>query len=235
LNMRKNVLVTGIGKGLGKELVEQLCGKGYFVYGLLRNREDYEHLNATKPENAALILADLSEDNCMEAIATVVKETPLHLVINNAGIGGTVVQLENTTSTEVARLFNVHCLGVLRVMKALRKNVLHGEHPVVINISSRMGSITHQSAGTFDDLEVSYSYRIAKASQNMLTACLRKEFGKQVAFVSLHPGKMKTELAQTDANLEPWQSAERIIDFWENGHFKPLNGILELPDKLLEW
>jgi len=233
--MQKNVFVTGIGSGLGKELFWQLCNKGYFVFGLLRNREDYERLNTLKPGNSALVLADLSGDTCIEAIAAVVKDTPLHLVINNAGIGGRTTLLEEVPSAEIAELFNVHCLGVLRVMKALRKNILHEARPIVVNISSRMGSITHQGAGTFADLEVSYSYRIAKASQNMLTACLRKEFGGLVTFVSLHPGKMKTELAQTDANLEPWQSAERIIDFWENDGFEQWNGIFEIPDKLLEW
>jgi short-subunit dehydrogenase len=155
-------------------------------------------------------------------------------VINNAGIGGEGMNLETANSTEIIDLINVHCLGVLRVMKSISKNLIQNNKTTVINLNSRLGSITHQSIGTFKNLDVSYSYRIAKASQNMLTNCLRLEFDG-IKFVSLTPGKLKTELAQVDANLSPAESAKRIIEYWEQEKFENSNGILEVPDKIMEW
>ena len=230
----KKILITGINKGLGKELFNQLVEKDYFVFGLLRNKEVYNKINENKPKNVELILADISDDNCIDKIQQVVKNSTLDLVINNAGLGGEAMKLENVNSSEIIDLFNVHCLGVLRVMKSISKNLIKNNKATVINLNSRLGSITNQSIGTFKNLEVSYSYRIAKASQNMLTACLRLEF-KDIIFVSLTPGKLKTEIAQVDADLEPSESAKRIIEYWEQEKFENTNGILEVPDKILEW
>jgi NAD(P)-dependent dehydrogenase (short-subunit alcohol dehydrogenase family) len=119
-------------------------------------------------------------------------------------------------------------------MQSISKNLIQNNKTTVINLNSRLGSITHQSIGTFKNLDVSYSYRIAKASQNMLTNCLRLEFAG-INFVSLTPGKLKTELAQVDANLSPAESAKRIIEYWEQEKFENTNGILEVPDKIMEW
>ena len=230
----KKILITGINKGLGKELFDQFVNKGYFVFGLLRNEEIYKDLIKNKPENVELILADISNDNCINEINKIVKDTNIDLVINNAGIGGEGINLERANSKEIIELINVHCLGVLRVMKSISQNLIQNNKTTVINLNSRLGSITHQSIGTFKNLEVSYSYRIAKASQNMLTNCLRLEF-EGINFVSLTPGKLKTALAQVDANLSPSESAKRIIEYWEQEKFENTNGILEVPDKIMEW
>ncbi|WP_430402881.1 SDR family NAD(P)-dependent oxidoreductase [Fluviicola sp.] len=230
----KTILITGINKGLGKALFDLLIERGYFVYGLLRNEEAYQALSKNKPNNAEFILADVIDDDCMDSIKAVVTNEKIDLLINNAGIGGNAMKLREVTSKEILDLVNVHCLGALRVTKAVISNLEISDKPTVINLSSRLGSITHQDKGTFGFLEVSYSYRISKASQNMLTNCLRLEFPK-IKFVSLTPGRLITELAQKDANLTPEESAKRIINFWEEERFENTNGILEIPDNIMQW
>ena len=124
LYILKTVLLTGINKGLGKELFNQLVEKKYFVFGLLRNEEIYNELLKTKPTNVELILADISNDNCINIINQIVKDTNIDLVINNAGIGGEGMNLESTNSTEIINLINVHCLGVLRIMQSISKKLI---------------------------------------------------------------------------------------------------------------
>ena len=101
--------------------------------------------------------------------------------------------------------------------------------------STRFGSVSSQYAGVYKHLESSYSYRIAKAAQNMLTNCLRNDLGDRIDFISLTPGKMITELAQTDADITPEDAARRIIEAWENGALQPQNGIVQLPDMVIPW
>ena len=120
-------------------------------------------------------------------------------------------------------------------MKALQANLSKAEDPVVVNINSRFGSITRQSLGVYSDLDVSYSYRIAKAAQNMLTNCMKAEMGQEVTFVSLHPGRMKTDIAQTDADLDPQEVAASILQSYEKGLFEDENGIVELNKGVIEW
>jgi NAD(P)-dependent dehydrogenase (short-subunit alcohol dehydrogenase family) len=98
-----------------------------------------------------------------------------------------------------------------------------------------LGSITRQGNGTYKNITVSYSYRIAKASQNMLTNCFRKEFKDKIKFLSIHPGKMKTEIAQTDADVEPKEIAYKFLEFYENKKFQEENGIIELDKEIIEW
>jgi short-subunit dehydrogenase len=233
--MSKNVFITGINKGLGKELFELFLTKGYTVYGLLRNQLVAEKLKSNLPENGKLILADLSTDESINAIQKVVIENPIDLLINNAGIGGNSHLIDEIETKEIIDLFNIHCLGVLRTVKALKINLLKAKDPIVLNLNSRFGSITRQGNGTYDNITVSYSYRIAKAAQNMLTNCLRKEFNNEMRFLSLHPGKMKTSIAQIDADIEPRVVANRILKFYENGKLIEENGIIELGKELIEW
>lgn len=222
----KSILITGINKGLGKELFTQFVAKGYFVFGLLRNEDIYSELLKEKPKNAEYILADISNDSCINEIQKIIKDRELDLVINNAGIQGEGMTVETATSKEILDLINVHCLGAFRVVKAINKNFKEND-TTVINVNSRLGSIYHQEIGTFKEMKVSYSYRIAKASQNMLTTSLRLEF-ENVNFVSLTPGRLSIQ-------SEYQESAKKIIDFWEQGNLKKAEGILEVPNKITEW
>ncbi len=231
----KTVLITGVNRGLGKELFRLFISEGFLVYGVLRNKVEAEKLALNLPNNGRVILADLSSDDSIATIQNAVEDSPIDLLINNAGIGGITFRLEETESDEIQELFNVHCLGVLRTTKALRSNLLSSAAPMVLNLNSRFGSITRQSLGTYQNIDVSYSYRIAKAAQNMLTNCLRAEFKDRIKFISLHPGRMKTEIAAKDADIEALDVAKKIVHFYTNGKFKEENGILELEKEIIEW
>lgn len=229
----KKIFITGITKGLGKELFEQCYDRGYFVYGLLRNKNKVEELSEKYKANAKLILADISEDNCISSINEVVKDDKIDLIINNAGTGGKQSKLLHLETPELLELFNIHCLGAIRVLKALRENFI-SNNATIININSRLGSISRQSLGVYQNLEVSYSYRIAKASQNMLTNCLKSEFPNN-NFISLMPGKLKTAISQPDADTMPYDSAKKIIRLREENKLKNENGIKEINEDLIDW
>ena len=69
----------------------------------------------------------------------------------------------------------------------------------------------------------------------MLTSCLRTEFKNKIKFISLHPGKMKTDIASKDADIEPIDVAIRILEFYEKDKLKDENGIVELDQELIPW
>lgn len=231
----RTILITGINRGLGNELFKLFISSGYYVFGILRNESDAKEIKRDLAPNAKIIMADLSTDESIELIKNVVNEKPIDLLINNAGIGGNSFELDQVESVEILDLFNIHCLGVLRTTKSVKNNLLMAKDPTVINLNSRLGSITRQNNEAYKDINVSYSYRVAKAAQNMLTSCLRKEFKNNIKFVSLHPGKMKTDIASKDADIEPIDVAIRILEFYEKDKLKDENGIIELDKELIEW
>jgi hypothetical protein len=69
----------------------------------------------------------------------------------------------------------------------------------------------------------------------MLTNCIRSEFKNRIEVISIHPGKMKTKMAQTDADIEPIEVANRIFSYYENGKLNEVNGIVELGKEIIEW
>lgn len=228
------IVISGVNRGLGRALFTFCRDQGHRVYGIVRSEESYRSMENDTTATATVLVADLSIDGSIEVIRGNIIE-PVDLVINNAGIPGRTSYLENIEPEELLELFNIHCVGALRMIKALKDRLLAAEAPMVININSRLGSIGAQVNGVYDHLMVSYSYRIAKAAQNMLTACLHKEFGQHIRFVSLHPGSMRTSIAQVDAETEPAESAKQIIEFWKTtGTYKP-TGIVELPNSQFGW
>lgn len=231
----KTVVITGVNKGLGKEIMGQLVQRGHFVYGIVRNSDYYNEHSQHQPANSRLVLADVTDDNCASLLLSVIGDRPVDLLINNAGIGGEGMSLDTATAREIMALLDVHCLGAMRVTQALKQNLLQATQPVVLNLSSRFGSIGYQYNQVFKEFEISYAYRIAKAAQNMLTNCLRVELGDRIEFVSLTPGRLITTLAQKDANLSPQEGASRIIEYWEAGLFTAQNGILQVPDSITPW
>ena len=83
-------------------------------------------------------------------------------------------------------------------------------------MSSRLGSMTKMASGEFRDRKFTYSYRIAKAAQNMLTVCLEQELGsKGIRVNAIHPGVLKSGRNTLDADLDAWKAAENIFAWIE--------------------
>lgn len=231
----KTILITGISRGLGKELFKLFVSKGYEVFGVLRDKVLADQIERDSSENGKTIIADLSADEAIGSIREAVQDKPIDLLINNAGISGKLSEFDDIETGELMTLFNTHCLGVLRTIQSVKNNLLKSKEPIVINMNSRLGSITRQNNGTYSHLELSYSYRIAKASQNMLTCCLRNEFEDYIRFISLHPGKMKTDISSSDADVEPHKVAQKIFECYDHNAFREENGITQLDGQTIEW
>jgi NAD(P)-dependent dehydrogenase (short-subunit alcohol dehydrogenase family) len=203
---QKSVLITGASKGLGHVLVCYFLSQGWRVYALVRKADDaikLEHLGAI------VIISDVGDDAVKYDIQSIIKDE-LSVVINNAGVGGDGKQLLATSVDDFSNSMNVNCFGVLRVMQSVFP--LLASDGLILNISSRFGSISRVASGEFDDINCSYSYHVAKAAQNMLTQCVSRAYKDTgVRVCAVHPGKIKTEFASADADKEPIEAAERIF------------------------
>lgn len=218
----ESLLITGAGKGLGKAIANNFLAKGWIVYGLVRDIEDASKLEKA---GAIAIVSDVSKDSVKEDIRKVVCHE-LSLIVNNAGIVGSGNVLNNTHAGNLLKLFDVHCLGVFRVCQAAISMLKPSG--LIMNISSRFGSITRTASGEFDDLSCSYSYRIAKSAQNMLTQIISREYKDSgIRICSVHPGILRTRTGPEDAERTPEEAAEKIYFLTKNaktGRFYSLFG-----------
>jgi len=215
----KNVLITGGARGLGKELINVYYANNYNVFCVVRKREDAEKLSKEFTNNFTPIIADLTDDRCIDIIKNTLSKSIEHLdiLINNAGIPGNAYNIETVTSTEMNSLFEIHCIAIIRTTQATLGLLKCSAKPKIVNITSRLGSLSAMASGEFKGREFSYSYRIAKGSQNMLSICLRQELKPyNINVISIHPGKIQTQSGSSDANSSAYESAEKIFKWIED-------------------
>jgi NAD(P)-dependent dehydrogenase (short-subunit alcohol dehydrogenase family) len=213
------VLITGGNRGLGLELVRVFHEKGHTVFPVVKRRESLVFLNEMFTDRCHPIFSDISKD---ESIAELTSQISSHTnyidtVINNAGIPGKTYEIEKVSTQELMDLFNVHCLGVVRTVQGTLMYLRKSSNPRIINLSSRLGSLSKMSSGEFAKGKFSYSYRIAKAAQNMLTLCLDQELEDiPISVTAIHPGKLQTSMGAYDADMSPGDAATSIYSWLIN-------------------
>ena len=201
----RSVLITGAGSGLGLALAAALVARGSTVLGLVRRQESAVALLAATEDRAVAIQGDVTEPAVEDAIAAALARhrKPLDLLVNNAGAmagGRTLAELD---PVEILRLVDLHCNGALRCTRAALPALRRAERAMVVNVSSRLASLTRVSAGDFDALRISYAMRISKAALNMATVCLARELAADgIAVHCVHPGRIKTRMASADADID---------------------------------
>ncbi|HCH56666.1 MAG TPA: short-chain dehydrogenase [Rhodospirillaceae bacterium] len=176
------VLITGAESGLGLALLRAYTDAGDSVSVLCRRTSS--ELTPLAPDMHADV--DVTNTAAVYRAAAAMGDAPIDVLINNAGI--MIEDDIDRLDIAAARLqFEVNALGPLNVALAFRRRLHIGSR--VINISSRLGSISDNESG--DD----YGYRMSKAAQNMLTSNLAIELGKEgICVVAMHPGIVATEM-----------------------------------------
>ena len=230
------VLITGAGRGFGRELFETYSGRGWKTFPLVRSSDVASRLQASANGGCHPIVADITTHRAEHQIAEVLAQycDSLDLLINNAGNIKKLRGLEYTYPEDLEDLFRVHCSGVLRCTKTALPYLVRSERPVVVNISSRFGSIARVMSGKGTTI---YSYPIAKCAQNMLSACLDQELGKLgIRVFAVHPGRLKTDVAAPDADTDPRDAAIALSNWIDQTDNQLVCGFHDImKGTIIEW
>jgi len=206
-----NILITGGNRGLGLELIKVFWSNGNNVFSIVRSAQARSVIEKNFPK-CSVAVADITDYSELKKI-DYLKQNIIDVLINNAGAGGQGTSIADTDSDEVEKQFRVHCLGAFNATKAAYPALVKSTNPTIINISSRVGSISKNASGEFTNKGFSYGYRIGKGAQNMLTQCLSQELGpKGFKVCALHPGRLLTSSGAFDAHMEPHESANVIYN-----------------------
>jgi NAD(P)-dependent dehydrogenase (short-subunit alcohol dehydrogenase family) len=208
----RSALVTGASRGLGHALSQLYLRKGWTVFPLVRRAAAAAGFRDAPADRCHPIVADVGCDDAIAVISSAIemRTTSLDLLVNNAGVAGESVHLGEVPPQEISRLLDVHCLGVIRCTQAVLPQLVASDGAKVVNVSSRWGSLSRNAAGTLGADVASYSYRIAKAAQNMVTVCMSQELGREgIVVCALHPGEFQSAL-NPDAQMSPEAAARRV-------------------------
>jgi NAD(P)-dependent dehydrogenase (short-subunit alcohol dehydrogenase family) len=186
--------ITGANKGLGRETARRLVELGHTV--LLGARDPERGAKAAAVLGARFVPIDVTDDASVAAAAADVAEHEglVDVLVNNAGIHGPTGDPSALTGADVLGVFDVNLAGVVRTTTAFLPLLRRSPDPVIVNVSSGMGSLvrTHDPARA-ESRVVAPLYTASKAALTMLTT----QYAKALPDVRINvadPGYTATDL-----------------------------------------
>ncbi|MBQ0924485.1 SDR family NAD(P)-dependent oxidoreductase [Saccharopolyspora endophytica] len=169
-------LITGANRGLGLETARRLVDIGHTV--LLGARDPRRGAEAAAEIGAVPLVIDVTSEDSVRAAAESLDG--LDVLVNNAGVPGAVLPPGQASPTDLLAAYEINLFGPVRVLNAFLPLLESSPNPVVVNVSSRLGSIDAAAKPdpTADDphwIPVPV-YSSAKAALNMLTAQYARAF-----------------------------------------------------------
>ncbi|CAL1588180.1 unnamed protein product [Knipowitschia caucasica] len=226
-----SVLITGVNRGLGLEMVRQMVEiqkpPPRLLFACCRDPDGATHLQALKkehPDIIKIIHLDAADPTSIKQAAaqvgSILGTSGLNLIINNAAVA-VHQSLFDSTPEDMHRSFNTNTIGPMLVIQEfipfLRAAAKDCGSPglscckaAVINISTFCSSneLTKESYKEFAVMP----YRVSKAALNMLSVCASLELQKhEILCAMLHPGWVRTDMGGKDGELSADESVEGML------------------------
>jgi 3-oxoacyl-[acyl-carrier protein] reductase len=230
-------LVTGSGRGIGKETAVLLAAKGLNVIvcsrtqteidNVLREIKSLEGGNAMGKRCDVSIASDVN--NLVEEVLK--KYGRIDVLINNAGISY-VKKLIDTTEKEWDQTLDINLKGPFLLCKASVPHMMKNNLGVIINVSSGAGKVG------FEDIS---AYCASKFGLMGLTESLTWEVANYtIRVMTICPGEVSTKMQENvdsiyyqsnkDNMIQPKTVAEKIVEMvFDDNKYR--NGIsVDLPN-----
>ena len=194
----KKAVVVGANRGVGFEFVKQLSKQGFEVYALCRSASpEVKELPVRVVEGC-----DVNELTALKKAALQV-DGPIDWFVHVAGILDRD-SFEELSFESIEDQLQTNAIAPLKSVRAFSEKLAEGSKLALL--TSRMGSIADNSSGGY------YGYRMSKAALNMAGVNLAMDLKSQgVTVLLLHPGFVRTALTGFQGELDPAESAERLI------------------------
>jgi NAD(P)-dependent dehydrogenase (short-subunit alcohol dehydrogenase family) len=200
-------LITGANKGLGYETARQLTGLGHTVDIGARSVKRGE--NAVAKLGARFVQLDVTDDASVAAAMATIDQREGHLdvLVNNAGISAGI----DVNGPVALKVFDTNAIGLIRVTQAALPLLRKSENPVVVNVSSALGSfwaVTNPERRQFHFPSIVYG--ASKAAVSMLTVQYA-EAHPEIKFNAVEPGFTATDLTPASGAGQPVEKGAQVI------------------------
>ncbi|WP_042380359.1 SDR family NAD(P)-dependent oxidoreductase [Streptacidiphilus melanogenes] len=202
---RGTAVVTGAAGGIGEQLAHALARRGSALALVDRDAEGLRRVAKAVGEISARPVAtyvvDLSDDAATHALGdTLATAHPdAALLVNNAGValGGT---FEQVSEEEFDWLMAVNYRAVVTLTRALLPVLRANPGSHLVNLSSLFGLIAPPGQ---------VAYATSKFAVRGFTEALRAELAGQVGVTVVHPGGIRTRIAESSRFAASVPTAEQ--------------------------
>jgi NAD(P)-dependent dehydrogenase (short-subunit alcohol dehydrogenase family) len=211
-------LITGGGRGIGRNIAVELAGAGMKVAVAARSTGEIEE---TAAEVGGLaIQCDVSDRDSVERMVGEAEEKlgALDLLVSNAGIS-----IEEGSAWELDpdqwwRVFQVNVLGVYLCSRAVIPGMLERSRGRIVNVASGAAYLPGLS---------STAYSASKAAVHRFSETLANQLSERIPVFSISPGLVKTRMTEPFGDDAPWtppELAPRLVRALASGRLDELAG-----------
>ena len=201
-------LITGASSGIGREFAVQLAALGYDIIAVARREDRLTELSKELSVKVTPIVCDLSDRKQCIGLCERLSDTPIDIVINNAGFGKLGFFTDIPLSDELS-MTDVNCCALHIITKYFLRRFEEQNSGYILNVCS---------VGAFPPGPLLANYYATKAYVKSLTIALAEEErvkGKSVYIGCLCPGPVDTEFSEV-ANVRfslKSRSAKEVVRY----------------------
>ncbi|MDF1741983.1 MAG: SDR family NAD(P)-dependent oxidoreductase [Verrucomicrobiales bacterium] len=187
--MPKNIVITGVSRGLGRAMALEFARRGHRVFGGARDTAAIKSLtNQTGGEHFFSGL-DVADENSVKLFAeeTLSQIKAPDLLINAAASINEPAPLWEVPADEFSQLMEVNLTGVHRIIAAFTPSMISAGSGVIVNFSSGWGRSTAPDVAP---------YCATKWGIEGLTQALAHDLPPGLAAVAFNPGIIDTAMLQ---------------------------------------
>ncbi len=179
----RNVVVTGVARGLGRALVDEFASRGITVYGAVRSEDDAEKFRVEFGPPHRFFAADVTDPESLDRLARAAFDSGgVDIVIANAGVINEREPLWEISGETWRMAMDINVLGMVNTIKAFLPGMIAADKGLFVGMSSGWGRSASAGLGP---------YCAGKFAVEGLMGSLALDLagkGSPVAAVALDPG-----------------------------------------------
>lgn len=203
----KTAIISGGAEGIGFGVAQAMGRHGMNIVLADINVEQLRQAETALQEMSVPVLAlelDVASREQWDSVARQASDHfgNIHMLVNNAGVGGTPLPIDKEQEKDWRWVVDVNLMGVVNGAHAVTPMIKqHGEGGWIINVASMAGFVSLPLAG---------AYSATKAAVVALSECWHSEMEADNIHVSvLCPGFVKTRINLSDRNKQNHYKTER--------------------------